>query len=131
MIVLVREKGASAIADEMVPRLLGESTRRDNPVVVDRVRSLIRSSSPDAIEGAIRALMTREDSTPLLSKVHVPTLIVVGEEDVLTPPALSEEMHRGIVASELVRIPKAGHLSSLEQPEAFNAAVGRFLSHRL
>ncbi len=131
MIMLTREKGASAIADEMVPRLLGASTRRDNASLAERVRLQICSNPPDAIEGAIRALMTREDATPLLSTVRVPTLIVVGEEDLLTPPALSEEMHRAIAASELVTIPKAGHLSNLEQPEAFNAAVARFLSHRV
>ncbi len=61
----------------------------------------------------------------------MPTLIVVGEEDTLTPPAASEEMHRAIGGSELVRIPRAGHLSNLEQPESFNAALAGFLTHRV
>ena len=73
-------------------------------------------------------MMTRPDSTPLLQTIHVPTLIVVGEEDTLTPPALSAEMQRAIPGSELVTIPSAGHMSNLEQPEAFNAALASFLT---
>ena len=75
MLELVQAKGPAAVADEMIPKLLGETTRRTRPEVVDRVRSLVLSNSADAIAGAIRALMTRPDSTPLLSTIHVPTLI--------------------------------------------------------
>jgi pimeloyl-ACP methyl ester carboxylesterase len=75
--------------------------------------------------------MTREDSTPLLSGIHVPTLIVVGEQDTITPPALSEQMHKDIKGSEYTVVPNAGHMSNLEQPEAFNAALARFLEHRV
>jgi 3-oxoadipate enol-lactonase len=127
----VREKGPMAAADEMVPRLLGETTRGERPDVVERVRALILSNPAPAIAGAIAAIMTRPDSTPLLSSIHCPTLIVVGDEDSLTPPAMSRDMQRGIPGSELVVVPKAGHLSNLEQPDAFNAAIARFLEHRL
>jgi 3-oxoadipate enol-lactonase len=128
---LVQDKGPSAIADEMLPRVLGETTRTSRPAVVAQVRSMMLSSSADAISGGLRALMTRPDSTPLLQTIHVPTLIVVGEEDTLTPPAAAEEMNRGIAGSELVRIPAAGHLSNLEQPVLFNAALAAFLDHRV
>jgi pimeloyl-ACP methyl ester carboxylesterase len=131
MLALLQEQGAAAIADEMIPKLLGEHSRHSHPEVAERVRSLILASSTDAIGHAITALMTRADSTPLLSSIHCPTLIVVGEEDTLTPPALSEQMHKGIAGSEYVVIPKAGHLSNLEQPDAFNAALARFLEHRV
>jgi 3-oxoadipate enol-lactonase len=127
----VREKGPSAAADEMGPRLLGETTRAERPDVVERVRTLILSNPATAIAGALTAIMTRPDSTPLLSSIHCPTLIVVGEQDTLTPPAMSRDMQRGIPGSELVVVPKAGHLSSLEQPSAFNAALARFLEHRI
>jgi len=115
----------------MLPKVLGETTRTSRPAVVEQVRSLMLSSSADAISGGLRALMTRPDSTPLLQTIHVPTLIVVGDEDALTPPAAAEEMHRGIAGSDLVRIPQAGHLSNLEQPALFNAALAAFLSHRV
>jgi pimeloyl-ACP methyl ester carboxylesterase len=131
MLALVHDKGPVAIADEMMPKLLGKSTRREQPAIVERVRGMILANSVDAIAGGITALMTRPDSTPLLSDVHVPTLILVGDEDELTPPPLSRSMHEAMAGSELVSIPKAGHLSSLEQPDAFNAALSRFLSNRV
>jgi pimeloyl-ACP methyl ester carboxylesterase len=131
MLQLIQDKGPSAVADEMVPKLLGETTRRTRPAVAEQVRSLVLASSADAIAGAVRALMTRPDSTPLLSTIHVPTLILVGDEDTVTPPAAAEDMQRGIAGSELVRIPQAGHLPNLEQPELFTAALAAFLSHRV
>jgi 3-oxoadipate enol-lactonase len=131
MLELVQAQGPAAVAQEMIPKLLGETTRQTRPEVVDRVRSLVLSNSADAIAGAVRALMTRPDSTALLSTIHFPTLIVVGDEDTVTPPAVAEKMHAGIGGSELTVIAKAGHLSNLEQPEAFNGAVARFLAHRL
>ena len=90
-----------------------------------------RRIPPMAIGGAIRALMSRPDSTPLLASIHVPTLIVVGDEDRVTPRLLSEEMHQAIPGSELAVIEGAGHLSNLEQPVAFNLALARFLDHRV
>ncbi|MGH9142760.1 MAG: alpha/beta fold hydrolase [Vicinamibacterales bacterium] len=131
MLQLVQDKGPSAVADEMMPKLLGDTTRHSKPAIVQHVQSLALASSTEAIAGAIRALMTRPDSTPLLASIHVPTLIVVGDEDTVTPPAASEEMHRAIAGSELVRIPGAGHLSNLEQPGMFNAALAAFLDHRV
>jgi 3-oxoadipate enol-lactonase len=131
MLQLVHDRGPAAVADEMLPKLLGETTRMKRRDVVERARSLVMSSSAVAIDGAIRALMTRPDSTPLLSTMHVPTLILVGAEDTVTPPVAAEEMHRGIGGSELIVIPDAGHLTNLEQPELFNGALARFLDHRV
>ena len=131
LLAVVREKGAAAVADEMLPKLLGETTRQNKPHIVAEVRDLIRSVSPDAMAGAISALMSRPDSTPILSSIHCPTLILVGDEDALTPPPLSEDMQRAIGGAELVVVPRAGHLSSIEQPEVFNAALAQFLEHRV
>jgi len=128
---VLRQGGPEAVANDMIPKLLGETTRRTRPAVVERVRSLILANPDEAIAGAINALKTRPDSTPLLAGIHVPTLIVVGEEDGLTPPSAAEEMHAAIGGSALVRIPAAGHLSNLEQPDLFNAALAAFLSHRV
>lgn len=131
MLAVVREKGPAAIADEMVPKLLGQETLREHPEIVDRVRGLVLANGATAIAGAITALMTRPDSTPLLAQIHCPTLIVVGAQDTLTPPPLSEAMHRAIAGSELDVIEHAGHLPNVEQPEAFNKALARFLEHRV
>jgi pimeloyl-ACP methyl ester carboxylesterase len=131
MLRLVEEKGPAAVADEMIPKLLGETTRRERPAVVERVRSLILANSTEAIAGAVRALMTRPDSRPLLTTIHVPTLIIVGAEDTVTPSSAARDLHGAIAGSELVEIPAAGHLTNLEQPELFHAALARFLSHRV
>ena len=131
LLAIVHEQGPSAVADEMVPKLVGETTRRDRPAIVERVRSLILSGSSAAIAGALTAIMTRPDSTPTLSSIHCPTLVIVGDEDTLTPPSMSRDLLRGIAGSELTVIPKSGHLSSLETPAAFNAALARFLEHRI
>ena len=72
-------------------------------------------------------LAARADSTPTLREIRVPTLVVCGEEDALTPPADAETLHRGIAGSRIVLIPRAGHLGNLEDPDAFNRAVLGFL----
>jgi 3-oxoadipate enol-lactonase len=131
LLQFVQEKGSAAVADEMIPKLLGETTRKTHPEVVERVRSLILASSAEALAGEIHALMTRPDSTPLLATIHFPTLIVVGDEDTVTPPTLAHEMRDAIAGSELAVIPGAGHLSNLERPETFNATLARFLTHRV
>jgi pimeloyl-ACP methyl ester carboxylesterase len=131
MLKLVEEKGPAAVADEMIPKLLGAHTRTTRPDIEERVRALILANSTASIAGAVRALMTRADSTPLLASIRVPTLIVVGEEDTLTPPSSAEDMHSRIRSSEIAHIAEAGHLASLEQPDAFNSVLARFLDHRV
>jgi pimeloyl-ACP methyl ester carboxylesterase len=123
--------GPAAVVDDLIPKLLGPTTCATRPDVVAHVRALAMASSADAVAGAVRVLMSRPDSTPLLAGIHVPTLILVGDEDAITPPSASEQMHASIAGSELVVITQSGHLSNLEQPELFDAAVGRFLAHRV
>ena len=93
-----------------------------------RVRGTILATSPRGIADALAGLASRADSTPTLREIRVPTLVVCGEEDTLTPPSESEAMHRAIPGSVLEIVPKAGHLANLENPEPFNAALVRFLS---
>lgn len=131
MLDLVHTRGPEGVADDMLPKLLGAQTRATRPDVVAEVRSMILSNTPEWIASAIGVLMSRPDSTPLLTSIRVPTLIIVGEEDVLTPVSSAEEMHSRIVGSDLVRIPGAGHLSNLEQPDAFDTGLARFLDHRV
>jgi pimeloyl-ACP methyl ester carboxylesterase len=123
----LRQGGPAAVADAMMPRLLGQTTMRERPGVAARVRDLIETNAASGIDEAIVALMTRPDSTPGLARFAVPTLLVVGEEDALTPAILHERMRERIPDAQLTVIPRAGHLSNLEAPEAFNAALGRFL----
>jgi pimeloyl-ACP methyl ester carboxylesterase len=128
---LVRKDGPPAVADQMIPKLLGETTRRERPEVVALVRRLILANHATGLDGAIHAMMTRPDSTADLARISVPAFVVVGEEDVLTPVADGEAMHRAITRSRLVVLPGAGHLSNLETPDDFSEALGNFLASNL
>jgi 3-oxoadipate enol-lactonase len=111
----------------MMPRLLGATTREHNPDAEETVRLLIKRHSPHAIRDAIIRMMERPDSTALLPSITVPTLVVVGDEDVLTPPSESEAMVAALPHATLVRIAGAGHLANLEQAQAFEASIEDFL----
>jgi pimeloyl-ACP methyl ester carboxylesterase len=124
---VVLGRGPAAIADEMVPRLLGQTSRRERPELVGEVRSLIEENTPEAIHDALECLATRPDATPLLGTIKCPTLVTVGAEDELTPVALHRAMHSAIPGSRLEVIEGAGHLANLEQPEAYNEALLEFL----
>ena len=128
LLALVDREGPSGVAREMMPKLLGKTTRELNPSAEAQVRRLIKQQSPVAIRSAIHRMMHRPDSTALLPQVTVPTLVIVGEEDELTPPEDSRRIAEAVPGATLVTIPGAGHLSNLEQPDAFNAALNGFLA---
>jgi pimeloyl-ACP methyl ester carboxylesterase len=121
-------RGTGGVADEMLPKLLGETTRREQPATVELVRSIILTNDPEGVRRAIVRLRDRPDATPVLGSIAVPTLVVVGDEDVVTPPAEAERLAAAIRGARLERIPSAGHLSTLEQPAAFNRVLADFLS---
>lgn len=125
---LVRASGPSAVADQMLPKILGQTIRRDNPGTVSHVREMIESNSTQAIDDALQAMIQRPDSTPYLARISVPALIVYGEEDAVIPREDAELMDREIPRSLLVELPGAGHLSNLEAPDDFSRAVRDFLS---
>jgi pimeloyl-ACP methyl ester carboxylesterase len=127
LLEVVRTNGVSAVADDLSPKLLGETSRRERADVVAEVRRLIESNTAAAIEAAIQALMSRPDSTPDLDRIACPTLVIVGEEDTVTPVADARAMHQRIPNSELAVLPRTGHLSNLEAAEAFSETLSRFL----
>ncbi|MEX0829250.1 MAG: alpha/beta fold hydrolase [Nitrospirales bacterium] len=121
--------GASSIADIMLPKLLAPSTIQQRPEVVEEVRQMILHTSTAGIVVDLVAMAARPDSTDLLSTITCPTLVIVGEEDQATPLAESQYMADRISGSTLVTIAGAGHLSNLEQPEAFTHALMTFLKN--
>ena len=127
MIAQVEREGLDAIADQMVPKLLGATTQRERPDVAKRVRSLIVANTRQGVSTAVSAMMHRADSTPLLQRVSVPTLIVAGAEDTLIPPAEADAMHQAISASRYELMPFVGHLPNLEEPAKFNTILSEFL----
>lgn len=126
----VRRQGPEAAAEAFLPKLLGETTRRERPEMVARVREMILANPARGICDALAGLAARADSTDVLREIRVPALFVVGEEDVVSPPAEMEAMHRQVAGSRLVTLPRVGHLSNLEDPPGFNAALSEFLSPR-
>jgi 3-oxoadipate enol-lactonase len=123
----IRKEGASAVAEAFMPKLLGQTTQAEQPALVERVREAILNTAPQAMIDALAGLAARADSTPSLREIRVPTLVLCGEEDTITPPADSEILHRGIAGSRLAILPNAGHLSNLEKPAAYNEALVSFL----
>jgi pimeloyl-ACP methyl ester carboxylesterase len=124
---LVLEKGVGAVAHEMIPHLLGPTSRRERPELEEEIRGLIEDNSPAAIHDALECLATRPDATPLLGAIRCPTLVTVGEEDALTPVGLHRAMKAAIPGARLEVIEGAGHLANLEQPAAYNEVLLEFL----
>ena len=122
------KEGAQAALDAFLPKLLGATTQAERPAVVERVRAAILATSPRGIANALLGLGARADSTPTLREIRVPTLVVCGVEDEVTPLAEAEAMHQAIAGSRLEAIPQAGHLANLENPAAYNAALVAFLA---
>jgi pimeloyl-ACP methyl ester carboxylesterase len=122
----IRREGA-AIAAEMLPRLLGATTRRQRPELAAELRGWIAASPPGGLCDGLAGLAARADSTPELGRIRVPTLVVCGEEDEVTPPEESRRLAAAIPEARLELIPEAGHLASLERPEAFNRIAAAFL----
>jgi 3-oxoadipate enol-lactonase len=124
----VLREGAVVAADAMGPRLLGKSTREQRPDVVARVREMILANPPRGIADALAGLAARADSTATLREVRVPTLVLCGDEDELITPDEGRRLQAGIAGSRLEVVARAGHLPNLEDPAAFDAALGRFLA---
>jgi 3-oxoadipate enol-lactonase len=124
---LLAEAGATAVADVMLPRLLSERARREQPDVVTVVRTLIEAQPAPVLDAAIVAMMERPDSTPDLAHIAVPVLLIAGEHDEVTPPDVAQEMERAIPRARAAVIPEAGHLSNLERPGVFSRALHDFL----
>lgn len=125
-IKLVQQDGSGALASKMLPALVGKSTLRENAALGKQVLQWSSAQQPSNLAAALAALRDRADGTAWLSEIMAPTLLVFGEEDALAPSAVVSTLHENIVNARLVKIPRAGHLSNLEQPELFNATLGDF-----
>lgn len=130
MLDLVEREGPEAVAQQMLPKLLGRTTRTRRPDVAALVSEHMRSATAGGIAHAVVRMMRRPDSLPLLKSVDMPVLVVVGNEDELTPVSEAELMGAAAKRAALAVIPGAGHLANLEAPDAFNRALVTFLTTR-
>jgi pimeloyl-ACP methyl ester carboxylesterase len=107
--------------------LMVHSTRRQDPALKEVVERMAQETGPEAFIRQQTAIKGRPDSRPLLRSIRCPTLVLVGEQDELTPPDRAKEMAEGVSGAKLVIVPQCGHLSTLEQPLAVNETLGSWL----
>jgi len=123
----VRREGMEGVADSVLKRFLSAAFREREPRTAAKIGAMIRATDP---RGYIAACMALRDADldEIVGHVGVPTLVVAGALDAATPPSLGQQLHAGIDGSRLAIIPDAAHLTNVEQPEAFNAALANFLT---
>jgi pimeloyl-ACP methyl ester carboxylesterase len=121
------EQGVSGIADAMLPKMLTPETLANRPELAATVRAMMAAQRPSGVAAALRGMAERPDRTGDLPSIEVPTLVVTGSADTLIPVSESEALAGAIAGSRLAILEGAAHLSNLERPETFNAAVEDFL----
>ena len=123
---LVRLGRWDEVMDGLIPRLLAPASLA-RPELAAAVKGMAVRATDAGIIFAQQAMASRADSVSMLPDITIPTLVLVGEEDGLTPPTVAREMAARIPGAQIEILPGAGHLSPLEAPELFNQAVRRFL----
>jgi pimeloyl-ACP methyl ester carboxylesterase len=123
----VMASGGAGVAEGMLPKLLAASTRASRPELVEQVAAMIRQAPPAAIAAALRGMARRADVQPQLAGMDWPTLVLVGEEDVISPPEEMRAVAARLPQAEYHEISGAGHMSPLENPVDFNRALRAFV----
>ncbi|MGN6392746.1 MAG: alpha/beta fold hydrolase [Gemmatimonadales bacterium] len=125
---LARESGAEAVADAMLPKILAETTMQRSPEVSARIRAMMAATPVAGLVGALAAMRDRPDSTGLLPTLAgLPTLVIVGKEDSLTPPEAARRIVAAIPGARLTVIDGAAHVPPVERPRETTAAIQEFL----
>ncbi|HEV7465808.1 MAG TPA: alpha/beta fold hydrolase [Candidatus Dormibacteraeota bacterium] len=127
MAARVRAEGVEPIVETMLPKLLS-ARGREEAHVADPVRGRIRRCTPEGVASCQEAMAARPDSTEVVAAVRVPTLVICGAEDAVTPVEEMRAMAATIPGSRFAVIEQAGHLSNLEQPAEFGALLNDFLA---
>jgi pimeloyl-ACP methyl ester carboxylesterase len=124
----VRERGAAAIADALLPKFFAPATIDRAPQLVARLRAMMEATPVDGVLAGLEALRTRRDHREVLGALSCPTLVVLGEDDAIVSPAEMRAMAAAIPGAETASIAAAGHMAPLEQPAIWNDAVAAFLA---
>ena len=123
----VAEWGSGRVAEMMGPKLIAPATFEKKPEVVAAVRVMVERTPPAGIAAAQRGMAARPDMTSLLPTIKVPTLVLVGEHDAISPPAEMKEIADAIPGAKYVVIRRAGHMTTMEEPDAVNSAFSLFI----
>ncbi|MBA4064061.1 MAG: alpha/beta hydrolase [Isosphaera sp.] len=126
-VAAVEKDGPAKFGEGMLAKVLSDHTREANPAAVELARTVVTRQAAATVVAGLRALRDRPDAAPGLAAVAVPTLVLVGEHDAVTPPLNAARLAGSVRGSELLHVPGAGHLSNLENPAEFNRAVVAFL----
>jgi len=130
-IQLVRDKGISPLVEIMLGQFFGETAKKAGLQCIPEARQWMEMARPEGVIAALKGMASRPDSTPLLSGINIPALVLAGQEDKLAPQAEMEGMARQIPQSEFQVVPQAGHLLPLEKPREFNDLVLKFLKRKI
>jgi 3-oxoadipate enol-lactonase len=132
MVERLQKEGAGFLPDFVADNMLSPDTRAKDPGYVSWIKGLVNHSAAENIVEAVKLLAKRPDSRPTLKTITVPTLVLVGEHDAITPFEAAQVIKEGIPNAELAIIPSAGHLSPLEQPHQVHTMGREFLQrHQL
>jgi pimeloyl-ACP methyl ester carboxylesterase len=123
----VLREGSQILAEAMLPRLFSAHSQRQRANVVAATEQVMRSARPAALAAALRGMAQRADATSWLSAIDVPTLVVCGQEDVISSPHEMEQLAAAMPHAEYVAIPACGHMAPLEDPVHVNKALRAFL----
>ncbi len=126
-IALAEKDGAAGVLDQMMPKLVSDHTRTHRPEVIAAVRSIATAQTTAGVTAALRAMRDRPDAIASLPGFKFPTLVLVGAEDTVTPPSAAQAMTDQLPAATSEQFATAGHLSNLETPAEFTAAVRGWL----
>ncbi|OFZ18280.1 MAG: hypothetical protein A2X94_07535 [Bdellovibrionales bacterium GWB1_55_8] len=124
----IRTAGVERYIDDFLKNVLAPGTFTKFPELVGRIREIARSRSADSVCSVLIALAARTDTSAVLPQIRVPTLLLGGEQDALTPPPVLQKIQAQIPRSEMRLIPDAGHFPNMENPSAFNREITRFIS---
>ena len=119
----IRKEGPEGFAAGFADGALGATTKAQHPKIAGIVREMVASNPAAGMIGAQMAMAARTDTTASLAKIKCPTLVIVGDEDTLTPPAVNQEIADKVPGARLVTLKGAGHLTALEDPEGFDRAL--------
>lgn len=122
-------EGPAFLADTLLPRLVAPETLRACPEVVARLRRMIAGARASSVAAALRGMACRSDARPWLAAVHCPTLVLVGQQDAISPPDEMRAMAAAIPQARFEIIPAAGHMAPMENPPATNAALESLLGN--
>ncbi len=123
----VLKEGSDFLASDLIDKLFVKQTREQRPEIIEQTKQVIRSTDPTTIAASSRAMGARPDVSDRLPSIDLPTLILVGEHDAISPPSEMRDIATAMPHATYVEIKAAGHMSPLERPEPVNAAIEHFL----